>query len=453
MTTMSESNLSKILSNRKNLERILENLDVGIIAHDLSRQIFYFNEQAEKITGYNRKEVLGKDCHEVFGAPLCGGQCTFCGIKDVINDKTEYTINIATKNNEPRRVKMSVTTMKDENNQNFGVLAALTDMTDFLNLSIRARKISSFSGILGKDSKMLTVFQQIRDVAGYDYPVHISGETGTGKELVANAIHNESPRSGAPFVPINCGALPESLIESELFGHVKGAFSGAVRNKKGRFELADRGTIFLDEIADLSKPMQVKLLRFLQDGTFEKVGGEKTTSVNVRVVSATNKNLKKEVQQNNFRKDLFYRLNVIPIQLPTLRERRNDIPLLMEHFLNEAEEMHDSKPPEVSKEALSIMMGYHWPGNVRELQNVIQFAIVNCSGDTIFPKDLPMELKDESILRSSRGASRKLNIEIVKSALEKTGGNKAKASRLLGVGRATLYRFLSDHPETMPRGG
>ena len=452
MTTMSEFNLSKILSNRKNLERILENLDVGIIAHDLSRQIFYFNEQAEKITGYNREEVLGKDCHEVFGAPLCGGQCTFCGIKDVINDKTEYTINIATKNNELRQVKMSVTTMKDEHNQNFGVLAALTDMTDFLNLSIRARKISSFSGILGKDSKMLTVFQQIRDVAGYDYPVHISGETGTGKELVANAIHNESPRSGAPFVPINCGALPESLIESELFGHVKGAFSGAVRNKKGRFELADRGTIFLDEIADLSKPMQVKLLRFLQDGTFEKVGGEKTTSVNVRVVSATNKNLKKEVQQNNFRKDLFYRLNVIPIQLPTLRERRNDIPLLMEHFLNEAEEMHDSKPPEVSKEALSIMMGYHWPGNVRELQNVIQFAIVNCSGDTIFPKDLPMELKDESILRSSRGASRKLNIEIVKSALEKTGGNKAKASRLLGVGRATLYRFLSDHPETMPDG-
>lgn len=342
--------------------------------------------------------------------------------------------------------------MKDENNQNFGVLAALTDMTDFLNLSIRVRQISSFSGILGKDSKMLTVFQQIRDVAGYDYPVHISGETGTGKELVANAIHNESPRSGAPFVPINCGALPESLIESELFGHVKGAFSGAVRNKKGRFELADRGTIFLDEIADLSKPMQVKLLRFLQDGTFEKVGGEKTTSVNVRVVSATNKNLKKEVQQNNFRKDLFYRLNVIPIHLPTLRERRNDIPLLIEHFLNEAEELHDSKPPKVSKEALSIMMGYHWPGNVRELQNVIQFAIVNCSGDTILPKNLPMELKDESILRSSRGASRKLDIEIVKSALEKTGGNKAKASRLLGVGRATLYRFLSDHPETMPDG-
>ena len=418
----------------------------------LNRKIFYFNGQAEKITGFKREDVLGKDCHDIFGTPLCGERCSFCGNTDVFKGKSEYTINITRKNNESRRVKMSVTAMKDESDQNFGVLAALTDMTDLLNLSIRARKISSFSGILGKDSKMLTVFQQIRDVAGYDYPVHISGETGTGKELVANAIHNESPRSGAPFVPINCGALPESLIESELFGHVKGAFSGALRDKKGRFELADRGTIFLDEIADLSKPMQVKLLRFLQDGTFEKVGGEKTISVNVRVLSATNKNLKKEVQQNHFRKDLFYRLNVIPIHLPPLRERRNDIPLLMEHFLKEAEEMHGNKPPKVSKEALSIMMGYHWPGNVRELQNVIQFAIVNCSGDNILPKDLPMELKDESILRSARGASRKLDAEIVKSALEKTGGNKAKASRLLGVGRATLYRFLKDHPESLPGG-
>jgi transcriptional regulator with GAF, ATPase, and Fis domain len=181
----------------------------------------------------------------------------------------------------------------------------------------------------------MTVFRQIRDVAGYDYPVHISGETGTGKELVAEAIHNESHRSGAPFVPINCGALPESLIESELFGHVKGAFSGALRDKKGRFELADQGTIFLDEIAELSKQMQVKLLRFLQDGMFEKVGGEKTVHVNVRVISATNKDLKKEIKLGSFRKDLFYRLNVIPIHLPPLRERRNDIPLLIDHFAAE----------------------------------------------------------------------------------------------------------------------
>ncbi|MEJ2656585.1 MAG: sigma 54-interacting transcriptional regulator [Desulfobacterales bacterium] len=446
MPIMPEDMLSKILADKKNLERVLDNLKIGIIAHDLNRHIFYFNNEAERITGYNRKEVLGKDCHKVFGEPFCGGQCSFINQKPALTDKREYLNNIVTKSGESRRIEMSLTMMKDNKGRDFGVLASLADVTEMLNLSMKARELASFSGIVGKDAKMMTVFRQIRDVAGYDYPVHISGETGTGKELVAGAIHNESHRSGAPFVPINCGALPESLIESELFGHVKGAFSGALRDKKGRFELADKGTIFLDEIAELSRQMQVKLLRFLQDGMFEKVGGEKTVRVNVRVISATNKDLKKEVLQGGFRKDLFYRLNVIPIHLPPLRERRNDIPLLVDHFLKEAREMHDHMMPKISKEAVSLMMGYHWPGNVRELQNAIQFAIVHCNGSMIFPDDLPMELKDQSVLCPPRGASRKLNVEIVKTAMEKTGGNKAKAARILGVGRATLYRFLSDHP-------
>jgi PAS domain S-box-containing protein len=443
---MSEDMLSKIIADKKNLERVLDNLKIGIIAHDLNRHIFFFNNEAEKITGYKREEVLGKDCHQIFGEPFCGGKCSFSNHAPAFMDKKEYLNNIVTKSGERRRIEMSVTMMKDSQGRDFGVLASLADVTEMLNLSMKARELASFSGIVGNDAKMMTVFRQIHDVAGYDYPVHISGETGTGKELVAEAIHNESHRSGAPFAPINCGALPESLIESELFGHVRGAFSGALRDKKGRFELADNGTIFLDEIAELSKPMQVKLLRFLQDGMFEKVGGEKTVRVNVRVISATNKDLKKEIQQGTFRKDLFYRLNVIPIHLPPLRERRNDIPLLVDHFLIEAGEMHDSMPPKISKEAVSLMMGYHWPGNVRELQNAIQFAIVSCNGDMILPKDLPMELKDQSILCSPRGASKKLNEEMVKIALEKSGGNKAKAARSLGVGRATLYRFLSDHP-------
>jgi PAS domain S-box-containing protein len=444
---MPEAMMSEILADKKNLERVLDNLKIGIIAHDLNRQIFYFNKEAERITGYDRKEVLGKDCHTVFGEPFCGGQCSFLGDETVCEDKGEYLNNIVTKNGESRRVEMSITAMRDKHGQDFGVIASLVDVTEIFDLSMRAHELTSFSGIIAKDSKMMTVFRQIRDVAGYDYPVHISGETGTGKELVANAIHNESHRNGAPFVPINCGALPESLIESELFGHVKGAFSGALRDKKGRFELADKGTIFLDEIAELSKQMQVKLLRFLQDGMFEKVGGEKTVCVNVRLISATNKDLKKEVQQKTFRKDLFYRLNVIPIHLPPLRERRNDIPLLVDHFLKEAGEMHNNIPPKISKEAISVMMGYHWPGNVRELQNAVQFAIVHCSGDTISPGDLPMELNDQNSLGLSRRASRKLNVEDVKTALIKTGGNKAKAARVLGVGRATLYRFLADHPD------
>jgi transcriptional regulator with PAS, ATPase and Fis domain len=297
---------------------------------------------------------------------------------------------------------------------------------------------------------MLTVFQQIEDVADYDFPVHIYGETGTGKELVANAIHIKSQCSQGPFVPINCGALPEGLIESELFGHVKGAFSGAIKEKKGRFELADGGTIFLDEVAELGKTLQVKLLRFLQEGTFEKVGGEKTVRVNVRVISATNKNLKKEVQKNNFREDLYYRLNVIPIHIPPLKERKTDIPLLTEYFLNQIN--HNGKKPvkEFSDSAIARMLDYSWPGNVRELQNTVQFSIVRTSGSVITEDDLPLELRQLTCFPVKRGPARKLDISSVRSALITTGGNKARAARQLDVGRATLYRFLSEHPEAIP---
>ena len=447
---MNEPSIEKVIANQKNLELILDNLKDGIIAHDLNRHIFYFNNQAEKITGLSREEVLGKDCHDVFSGPLCGENCEFCQSKPTLKQTKDYTINITSKNGEPRRVDMSATVIKDEKEKNFGILVFLRDVTDILNLQIKAGELTSFSNIVGKDNKMIQIFQQITNVAGFDYPVHIYGETGTGKELIATAIHNESRRSGAPFVPINCGALPEGLIESELFGHVKGAFSGAIRDKKGRFELAEGGSILLDEVAELSKYMQVKLLRFLQDNRFEKVGGEKTISVDARVISATNKDLKKEVQQNNFREDLYYRLNVIPIHIPPIRERRNDIPLLIDHFLDETRKRYDGKPFKISKEAVSIMMDYKWPGNVRELQNAIQFAIVKSNGKILLPDDLPMELRELANIRSFRGPSKKLDIDRVKFALKETGGNKAKAARLLGVGRATLYRFLGGSPGAIP---
>jgi sigma-54 dependent transcriptional regulator, acetoin dehydrogenase operon transcriptional activator AcoR len=439
--------LDRILSNKNNLEQVLDNLQEGIIAHDLNRKIFFFNREAENITGYDRHELLGKDCHEVFSGPLCGKHCSFCVGNAMPRERKQYLSNIVTKNGEDRRIQMTVTLMEDENERVVGVLACFKDLTDLLDLQIRARRLSSFSNIIGQDIKMLQIFQQISDVAGYDYPVHIFGETGTGKELVAAAIHNESKRGGAPFVPINCGALPENLIESELFGHVKGAFTGAIREKKGRFELADNGTLFLDEVAELSKPMQVKLLRFLQEGKFEKVGGERTLSVNVRIISATNKDLKKEVLKNNFRDDLYYRLNVIPIHLPPLRERKNDIPILANHFLRLFNEKNDSGGLILSKEALHLLMKYHWPGNIRELQNAIQFAIVHCSGLAVTPDDLPMEFKEHRDMASNGGTLKKLRAEDLASALKKTGGNKTKAAKILGVGRATLYRFLEDHPE------
>ena len=448
---MPKLSLEKVISNHKNLERVLDNLKDGIIAHDLNRRIFYFNREAENITGYNRKEVLGKDCHKAFGMPFCGGHCTFLANDSVLTDRAEYSTTITTKDDESRQVEMSYVMMKDNQNRDFGVLVCFRDITDLLQLKARAGESTGFSNIIGRDSNMLMLFRQIRDVAGYDYPVHIFGETGTGKELVAKAIHNESQRGGAPFVPINCGALPEGLIESELFGHVKGAFSGAIRDKKGRFELADGGSILLDEIAELPKMLQVKLLRFLQDGIIEKVGGEKPIPINVRVISATNRDLKKEVRKNRFREDLFYRLSVIPVNIPPLRERKIDIPLLIDFFLNQAES-EGQKKKKFSDEALSLMMDYNWPGNVRERQNTVLFSMVKCRNKVIKPNDLPMEFKTAKNSLQKRGPSGKLDIDLVNKALIKTGGNKAKAARLLGVGRATLYRFFSENPEKFKDG-
>jgi transcriptional regulator with GAF, ATPase, and Fis domain len=313
-----------------------------------------------------------------------------------------------------------------------------------IGLKVQAGQLNGFAGIVGRDHKMRQIYKQIRELGSNDYPVHITGETGTGKELVANGIHNEGRQDGGAFVPINCAALPEGVLESELFGHVKGAFTGAMRDKKGRFELAHGGTIFLDEVADLPKSVQAKLLRVLQEGTFERVGGEKTISVDVRLISATNRSLRHEVEKGRFREDLFYRISVFPIHMPPLRQRKGDIPLLLTHFLNKAQ-MEVQKSAHFSDEALSIMVNYPWPGNVRELQSAIRFAIVRCRGRMIQPENLPMELRNWKETRSSRGPSGKLDIESVRTALAQSGGNKAKAARLLGVGRATLYRFLAKY--------
>jgi len=435
------------MCHRDNLEHVLDNLKEGIIAHDPQRRIFFFNREAERITGYDRDEVVGKDCHEAFGAPFCGRRCGFCDQPVDLAETADYALNITTKSGESRHIEMTVTRMRDGEGTLTGVLTSFRDMTDLFRLQLQVGEMAHFNGIIGRDSKMLAVFNQVRDVAGYDFPVHLSGETGTGKELVANAIHTESQRAGAPFVPINCGALPEGLIETELFGHVKGAFSGAIRDKKGRFELADGGTVFLDEVAELSNTMQVKLLRFLQEGRFERVGGEHTLKVNTRVISATNRNLKKEVERNRFREDLFYRLNVIPIHLPPLRDRKTDIPVMIDHFLKNAAERYGREPLKLSNPALSLMLDYRWPGNVRELQNAIQFAFVKCAGNVVEIEHLPLELREAAEICGRRGPARKLDIEAVRKALARTGGNKVKAAKLMGVGRATLYRFLNDHPE------
>jgi len=436
---------------KKNTERILNNLSEALIAHDLDRKIFFFSEGAERLTGLSEIDAIGKDCHDVFVPRLCGENCSFCDGSDYSGSETKcYSTTIPEMNGIRKELDVTVVPLKNENGKMTGVIASFHDITEFREMSNVINKQNSFSGIVGRSAEMIDIFEQIKNISSYDMPVNIFGETGTGKEIVANAIHNESTRRDNPFVPINCGALPEGLVESELFGHVKGSFSGAVRDKKGRFELADGGTIFLDEVAELPKHVQVKLLRFLQEGTLEKVGSEKNIKVNVRIVSATNKDLKKEVQKGNFREDLFYRLKVIPVTIPPLRERKSDIPLLVEHFFNKMAKINKRKRKNISKDAVSTLINYSWPGNVRELDNAIQFAVIKSTENVIAPKDLPMELTESLDLNLKRGPSKKLDTDSVKTTLVKTGGNKAKAAKILNVGRATLYRFINDHPEIVP---
>lgn len=432
---------------KNNAELILDNLTEGIVAHDMYRRIFYFNSGAEKITGYSREEVLGRDCHDVFPGSFCGGKCSFRekGVCRPTNSSNNYPLDIITRDGERKNIEMSVVPMKDNDGQMIGILASYRDQTRVRELESRLGEIQQFAGIIGRDHKMIQIFDLIREVANTQVPVLIQGETGTGKELVAAAIHNESLRAGKPFVPVNCGALPEGTLESELFGHVKGAFTGAIRDKKGRFELADGGTIFLDEVGELPLSTQVKLLRVLQEGTFERVGAEKTIKVDVRVISATNRDLKEMIAKGKFREDLYYRLCVVPITLPPLRERRNDIPLLAQHFLKRFTLEADHREIFLSDKALAAMMDYDWPGNVRQLENAIRFALVKCRGKFINLEHLPREISEghKNFIKSPTRKT-KLNAEAVQKALLEAGGNKSKAAKILGVGRATLYRFLQN---------
>jgi len=292
---------------------------------------------------------------------------------------------------------------------------------------------------------MLNVFEQIKEVSRVTASVLIEGESGTGKELVAQAIHKLGDRMDKPFIAVNCGAIPEGVLESELFGHVKGAFTGAIRDKKGRFELADQGTIFLDEVGELSATMQVKLLRVLQEQRFEPVGGERSVQVDVRVISATNQNLRQLVKQKKFRRDLFYRLCVIPIQMPTLRDRRIDIMILAEHFLEIIARQNNVPQLEFANEIVDILSAYAWPGNVRELRNAVEHAYVKCHDSIIRPEHLPLELLNgQEKVQRKPGPALKFDKDDIIEALTKSQGNRKEAAKLLGIGRATLYRYMDN---------
>ena len=325
---------------------------------------------------------------------------------------------------------------------------------------IQSAKVSEeigFHDIIGQSRKMREVFSLVRKVADCDSTILLNGETGTGKGMVARAIHQNSKRKNKPFISINCGAIPENLLESELFGHVRGAFTGATCSKQGKFELADGGTILLDEIGDMSSDLQVKVLKVLEEGEFEQVGGAKTIKVDVRIIAATHRDLSEEVQKGNFREDLYYRLYVIPMMLPSLRDRKSDIPFLISHFMQQSNEKNDRNVREITEEALGIMMSYSWPGNVRELKNMVERLVVLKGEGNITAQDLPPELKsahkfepsttieisDEGICLNS--AVTEFEKALILQSLEKTKWVKNKAAKLLHLNRTTLVEKIKRH--------
>ncbi len=319
-----------------------------------------------------------------------------------------------------------------------------------LELHRRLDERYGFDKIIGRSQAMMKVFRKIKQVAPSKATVLIQGESGTGKELIASAIHYNSPRKNKPFIKINCGALSPTLLESELFGHEKGAFTDAYKQKQGRFELANEGTIFLDEVSETTREFQVKLLRVLQEQEFERVGGTRTIKVDVRVITATNRNLEECVKEGRFREDLFYRLDVIQINVVPLRERTEDIPLLVNAILKEFCQEYGKEMLEVSPKVMSIFQQYHWPGNVRQLRNVIEGLVVMATSREIMPKSLPEEIRREvdraRFLKIKTGSTLKdAERELIKATLLDVNGNKAKAARMLGLGRKTLYRKLKEY--------
>jgi transcriptional regulator with GAF, ATPase, and Fis domain len=326
------------------------------------------------------------------------------------------------------------------------VIIAVENLEHLASLHARSSE-TGFHGIIGSDPAMIQLFDTIRRVGQTDSSALITGESGTGKELVALALHKESRRAHQLLVPVNCGALPEGVIDSELFGHVKGAFTGAVRDRKGRFELANRGTIFLDEVGDLPPATQVKLLRVLQSGDLFRVGSEQPTHVDVRVVCASNRCLETEVAAGRFRADLYYRLSVIPIAVPPLRERTGDIPAIAEHLLTLAAAETGRRQATLSAEALDALLKHSWPGNIRELENALRYGAIKGGGGVIEPTHLPptVFLAVTPHFQPREIGRDRLSTERVAEVLRSTGGNRAKAARLLGVSRATFYRFLTDN--------
>ncbi|HOJ52783.1 MAG TPA: sigma 54-interacting transcriptional regulator [Syntrophales bacterium] len=429
---------------------ILDSIADGVFTVDKAWKITFFNRAAEQITGVPREEAIGQLCKDVLKADICERNCslrmTMKTGKPIINKK----VNIIDARG--RRLPISITTsiLRDEQGNIIGAVETFRDISLEEGLRKAIYGKYNFSDIISKNYRMLRLFDILPDIAESSSTILIEGESGTGKELVARAIHNLSPRKKYPFIAVNCGALPDTLLESELFGYKAGAFTDARKDKPGRFQLAENGTLFLDEIGDISPAMQVRLLRVLEEKTFEPLGSTETIRHNVRIIAATHKNLKELVEKGLFREDLYYRINVFKITLPPLRERMEDVPLLVEHFIDRFNVLQNKHIEGISEEAMTILMSHDYPGNVRELANIIERAFILCKGGRIEKEHLPEYLlapKSEETHASLEGAMASFLI----SALKQNDWNCEKTARQLGMHKSTLYRKIKALHISLPR--
>ena len=450
-----------------NWKSILDTLQDGILVIDINGTIMETNPAAEKLTGYTDEELTGSSCRIL--------NCTGCKIMDPKESKffcKLFTVErsklkkcmIRNKNNLSVHILKTASVLRNHEGEIIGAVEVLTDLTNIMQKQLEIESLKTilhldhgFSGILGKTKIMEQLFQLIKQVAQSDAPVLIQGESGTGKELVALAIHKNSTRKDKPFIKVNCAALNENLLESELFGHVKGAFTGASKNRVGRFEAANTGTIFLDEIGDIPLSTQVKLLRVLEEQEVERVGDNTPFPVDIRIVTATNRDLEELITTGEFRKDLFFRINVFPIECPSLADRQDDIPIIVNNFLKQICIKNKRSLLKVSPEAIEILNSYNWPGNVRELRNTVEYACVLCTGKLIEPAHIPPKIRNcIQAFSKETGTDANLSSEVqsernkLLALLKQTRGNQTELAKKIGISRVTLWKRIKKYKIRIP---
>ncbi len=425
-------------------EIILNSIADGVFTVDRSWKITSFNKAAERITGINKRDAIGRYCWEVFRASICEKGCALRETMESGHPIIDSPIFILNSKGDRIPISISTALLMDEKGEVVGGVETFRDLSVVEALRKELKGKQTFHDIVSKNREIQRIFDILEKVAETDTTVLIAGESGTGKELFAKAIHSMSPRKDGPFITINCGALPDTLLESELFGYKKGAFTDAKRDKPGRVALAQGGTLFLDEIGDTSPALQVRLLRLIQDRIYEPLGGTATEKADVRFIAATNKDLEALVREGKFREDLYFRINVVKIKLPPLRDRKEDIPLLIEHFIERFNRIIAKDITGVTPDAMSVLMAYDYPGNIRELENIIEYAVVVCNGRFIDIKDLPEFLREKEGLKFQKDLRdlKELEREFIKEALKRHNWNRKKTATYLGIHPTTLWRKI-----------